>query len=150
MLKQVKHLVSLMPYTPYNTQCSMLGCKNTKSKLNSYCIEHGGREYTGKRDGAYESKLWKATRARQLSLQPLCQGCLHKGIITAAQHVDHVFPWRQIGEEAFTRNIFQSLCPEHHSYKTGKEKKDIILHWSKEGETKYRIEDYNTQMQLLC
>ena len=131
-----------MPYTPYNTKCAMLGCKSPKSKLNSYCMEHGGREYSNNQDGAYDSKLWKTTRKRQLSLQPLCQACLCQGIITAAQHVDHVFPWRQIGEHAFTRNIFQSLCAEHHSYKTGKEKHGVIIHWVEGEEKMLTIDDY--------
>lgn len=138
-----------MPYTPYNNKCAMLGCKSPKSKLNSFCLEHGGREYTDKQDSIYDSKLWKATRRRQLSLQPLCQACLCKGIITAAQHVDHVFPWRQISKEAFTRNIFQSLCQEHHSYKTGKEKHGIIIHWVEGNECSLKIEDYATQTQRL-
>ena len=131
-----------MPYTPYNNKCAMLGCKQPKSKLNSYCIDHGGKEYSQKQDGAYDSKLWKATRKRQLSLQPLCQACLCKGIITAAHHIDHVFPWRQIGQHAFTQNILQSLCAEHHSYKTGKEKHGVILYWPKEGEQSLTLDDY--------
>ena len=105
-------------------------------------MEHGGREYTDSKDSVYSSPLWKATRKRQLSLQPLCQACLSQGIITAAQHVDHVFPWRQIGKEAFTRNLFQSLCQEHHSYKTGKEKHGIIIHWVEGKETTLTLEDY--------
>mgnify|MGYP006283020037 FL=1 len=120
----------------------MLGCKAEKSKLNSYCLEHGGKEYSQKQDGAYDSKLWKATRRRQLSLQPLCQACLCKGIITAAHHVDHVFPWRQIGQHAFMHNVLQSLCAEHHSYKTGKEKHGIILHWVDGEEQSLTLEDY--------
>ena len=120
----------------------MLGCKQPKSKLNSYCLDHGGKEYTIKQDGAYDTKLWKTTRRRQLSLQPLCQACLSKGIITAAHHVDHVFPWRQIGAHAFMQNILQSLCVEHHSYKTGKEKHGVILYWSQEGEKALTLDDY--------
>ena len=131
-----------MPYTPYNTKCAMLGCKNPKSKLNSYCMEHGGREYSNNQDGAYDSKLWKTTRKRQLSLQPLCQACLCQGIITAAQHVDHVFPWRQIGEHAFTRNIFQSLCHNCHSQKSGLEKQGIYRHYAQEGVKDYSRHDY--------
>jgi hypothetical protein len=39
--------------------------------------------------------------------------------------VDHVFPWRRFGEQAFRRNIFQSLCQGHHSHKTGLEQRGI-------------------------
>ena len=136
-----------MPYTPTNTKCGHLGCNNPKSKLNSYCTDHGGREYTVKQsDSVYHSPAWKSLRMRQLSIQPLCQGCLAQGKITAAKHVDHVFPWRRIGPSAFLNNIFQSLCPEHHSYKTGQEKHGVYMYWTQEGEEKLSEHDYATRI----
>ena len=135
-----------MPSVPNNVKCQHLGCKNPKSKLNAYCIEHGGRDYSKAREGdsLYQSAAWKRIRTVQLSRQPLCQACLLDGRVEAAQHVDHVFPWRVYGRDAFTRNIFQSLCPEHHSFKTGKEKQGIYLHFTPEGVTQYTQQDYNT------
>ena len=119
-----------MPYTPFNAKCSSLGCNNPRSKLNGFCMEHGGKQTIVKEsDSRYKTPAWKSIRQRQLSIQPLCQSCLSNGKIEAAKHVDHVFPWRQIGEQAFLHNIFQSLCPECHSYKTGQEKQGIYLHF---------------------
>jgi hypothetical protein len=50
-------------------------------------------------------------------------------MVTQAVHVDHVFAWNQLGKDAFYNNLFQSLCPECHSYKTGQEQKGIYIWW---------------------
>ncbi len=136
-----------MPYAPFNTRCSELGCKEPRSKLNSFCLSHGGKEYTVKEsDGKYKTPAWKSIRKRQLSLQPLCQACLTQGKIEIAKHVDHVFPWRQMGEHAFLHNIFQSLCPECHSYKTGKERHGIFLMWTQKGQESLSKHDYRLKV----
>jgi 5-methylcytosine-specific restriction endonuclease McrA len=137
-----------MPTVPSQTTCASLGCKNPRSKLNTFCTEHGGKEYTQARDGdsIYQSTAWRTVRATQLSRQPLCQGCLVRGKVEAAKHVDHVFPWRQIGNHAFMHNIWQSLCPECHSYKTGKEKQGIVLHHTATGTETYQVTDYGAVM----
>lgn len=137
-----------MPTVPSQTKCAHLGCKNTRSKLNTYCADHGGMEYTHARDGdsMYQSAAWKRIRAVQLSRQPLCQGCNVRGHISAASHVDHVFPWRAIGAHAFTRNIMQSLCPQCHSHKTGQEKQGVILHHTPIGTQTYTLADYGIVM----
>ena len=81
------------------------------------------------------SKQWKVFRQIQLSKHPICAGCKSNNIITPAQHVDHVFPWMQIGEHAFIHNIYQSLCQSCHSSKTQLEQRGIFKH--------YGVRDYN-------
>jgi len=137
-----------MPSVPTQNKCEQLGCKNTKSKLNAYCLEHGGRNYTQARDGdsLYQSAAWKRIRTVQLSRQPLCQACLLDGRVEGALHIDHVFPWRAYGRTAFTHNIMQSLCPEHHSHKTAQERKGVYMHYTAEGVAQYTHEDYNQVM----
>lgn len=133
-----------MPTVPTTRKCSHLGCKNERSRLNSYCLEHGGLQNMEARatDSMYQTKAWKAVRAAQLSRQPLCQGCLLRGVVSPAHHVDHLFPWRTIGAAAFTQNIMQSLCKECHSYKTGQEKHGRILQYTPDGMVVHTIEDY--------
>ena len=134
-----------MPYAPYNSVCRELGCKNLRSKLNSFCLEHGGLEHTNHdKDNAYSNPAWRTIRRAQLSRQPLCQSCLTKGMVNSAKHIDHVFPWRQIGEHAFLNNIFQSLCHECHSYKTGQERQGIYKHYTADGAKDLTINDYAT------
>jgi hypothetical protein len=50
-----------MPTVPATTQCAHLGCKAHRSKLNSYCSEHGGIEYTERNgDGPYHTTCFAA------------------------------------------------------------------------------------------
>lgn len=93
-------------------------------------MEHGGKTYNGsakrkQSNAKYNTTLWQRLRVIQLSKQPLCQACIVRGRVTQATQVDHLFPWNQIGEEAFVANIFQSLCHECHSVKTNLEQQGI-------------------------
>lgn len=135
-----------MPSIPTNRRCSVLGCMNDRSKFNSYCLTHGGRDmqkYRGKRltNRMYNTTQWQELRQRQLSIQPLCAGCLSVGVITQAVHVDHVFPWTQIDKEAFYYNIFQSLCPSCHSSKTHLERQGTYRAFGKPSKD-YVMSDY--------
>lgn len=142
-----------MPTAPHNSKCATLGCKNPRSKLSTHCLEHGGSDtYTSKQtdervafNNMYKTAFWRQLRIIQLTRQPLCQSCLTRGIVTQAEHVDHVFPWARIGRHAFRHNVFQSLCHECHSVKTGLEAKGIIHHYAN-GLHIYRLEDYGYVM----
>ena len=138
-----------MPTYPHNAKCSELGCKEPRSRLNSFCLKHGGKDnlQTRDTDSIYQTPAWRVVRQRQLSIQPLCQACLSRGKVEAAQHVDHVFPWKHIGKHAFLNNIFQSLCQADHSHKTGLEKQGRFIHYTPEGEREYTSNDYNFAMR---
>ena len=136
-----------MPTVPSNTKCSMLGCSSVRSRYNTLCIEHGGRNsynHTEKRkdfNGKYNTKQWRKLRQAQLSKHPLCLSCLSQGRVVEAEHIDHVFPWYSYGSEAFQRNLFQSLCQPCHSIKTGLEQRGIYRHYAIPIKD-YGIEDY--------
>jgi 5-methylcytosine-specific restriction enzyme A len=93
----------------------------------------------------YKTAAWESMRARQLSADPLCAACLIDGRITAASHVDHVFPWAAIGPHAFTRNYFQSLCPQCHGIKSGLEKRGVFRHYTAQAHD-YTVQDYSHAM----
>jgi 5-methylcytosine-specific restriction protein A len=133
-----------MPTYPHNTKCSELGCKEPRSKINSFCLKHGGKNNMEARqtDSIYQTPAWRTVRQRQLSIQPLCQACLTRGKVEQAQHVDHVFPWKAIGKHAFLNNIFQSLCHADHSHKTKLERQGKYTHYTQEGEKEYTQADY--------
>jgi 5-methylcytosine-specific restriction protein A len=124
-----------MPTAPHNSKCSQLGCHNPKSKLNGYCIEHGGKDarqykYNNTKERAafgakYNTAQWVKLRQIQLSKHPLCIACQAEGRIIAASVVDHLFPWSHISEQAFFINRFQSLCATHHATKTQLERHGI-------------------------
>jgi 5-methylcytosine-specific restriction endonuclease McrA len=50
---------------------------------------------------------------------------LSDNIVTAAHHVDHLFAWQHLSEQAFTHNVFQSLCAPCHSAKTALEQRGV-------------------------
>lgn len=112
-------------------------------------MEHGGKTYNGsyKRkltNAKYNTVLWRKLRVIQLSKQPLCQGCSVRGKVTQATVVDHVFPWNQIGDQAFVANLFQSLCPECHSVKTNLEQQGIFRHYNAKP-IDYCLEDWQSK-----
>jgi len=134
-----------MPVYPHNQLCAELNCKQLRTRLNSFCLDHGGKDNIVPRetDSIYQTPAWRTIRQRQLSIQPLCQACLSRGKIEIAQHVDHVFAWKHIGKHAFLRNIFQSLCKADHSHKTGIEKQGKYIHYTADGEREYAVTDYS-------
>ena len=146
-----------MPTLPTYTKCNILGCKNKKAKRGGFCIEHGGsdvfvthnrhsQQYKIKQE-KYDSKQWKGLRARQLSKYPVCAGCYSGGIVTPANTVDHIFPWSHIGEDAFYRNIFQSLCVSCHTHKTAMEVKGKYRRYGKPN-IDYTKDDYAYVMRI--
>ena len=125
-----------MPTVPSSTVCSTLGCKNTKARFSSLCIEHGGRDtfnhkkyndtkHRKEAGSKYNSSQWRSFRQIQLSKHPICASCATEAVITPACHIDHLFPWSHLGDHAFIRNIFQSLCASCHTHKTQLEAKGI-------------------------
>jgi 5-methylcytosine-specific restriction endonuclease McrA len=149
-----------VPTVPNSPICSMLGCKNARSKVTSLCLEHGGmtnRIHKGKRgtdsatDGLlYQTAFWKRKRILQLSTQPLCQACLLDGIVAQAVAVDHVFPWRVIRAHSFYINLFQSLCTSCHSTKTAYEQAHIYMYYANDGVQRLCKTDYMTKINELC
>ena len=65
----------------------------------------------------YKTAGWKRLRQLQLRQHPLCEFCLERGIVTAANVVDHVTPHRGDWTKFVTGEL-QSLCePCHKSAK---------------------------------
>ena len=140
-----------MPTLPKPTKCESLQCKAPRVGFSSYCSAHGGKvkltAYRVENNAPYKTKAWHDMRARQLSIQPLCQSCLLNGLVVQALHVDHVIAWRAIGELAFRRAKLQSLCAPCHSLKTSLESTGIFRHFSESGIVDYGKEDYARLIQ---
>ena len=134
-----------MPSIPTYTKCASLGCKEKRSRFNSFCLEHGGKDTLpiskkrAENNAMYNSTFWQRLRIAQLSKHPLCASCLLNGRVTQATHVDHVFPWTQINPAAFYRNIFQSLCNECHGEKSYYETQGVIKYY---GFNDLTVQDY--------
>lgn len=93
--------------------------------------ERNAGRYIRERTGApYNTYRWHRLAKAFLQDHPLCEECKRKGIIKAAECVDHIDPW-PICEEYFfdTRNL-QALCNKCNIEKGNKDKK-IIQEWRK-------------------
>jgi 5-methylcytosine-specific restriction enzyme A len=63
--------------------------------------------------GLYSTARWVRVARNQLQTHPLCRVCWDRGVITAAEVVDHVIPHK--GDAvAFYMGELQSLCRPHH------------------------------------
>lgn len=135
-----------MAFMPKN-QCNQFGCKLDSIAHSSFCETHSPKlaasEDRKDFNSFYKSAAWKSVRWRQLSTAPLCQACMVDGKVTAANAVDHVFPWQKIGTFAFAKNKFQSLCMPCHSVKTGLEKKGVFRYYSPDGIKDLTVHDYS-------
>lgn len=108
-----------MPQRPPRP-CRHRGCRAVHRNANGFCDQHQAEANASRRGSAgkfsawYTTPRWRALRARQLRLQPLCVFCQKAGRITEATVCDHVEPHR--GDEArFWAGPFQSLCQSCHS-----------------------------------
>ena len=143
-----------MPTVPTSTKCKELGCTNPKATLSSSCTAHGGRDtYDHQAHNSsparkaftthYLTRQWRSLRNIQLSRHPLCAACISRHVVAPAKHVDHIFPWAQIGEHAFMFNIYQSLCAGCHTSKTLLERRGIFRRYTGDGHIDYGIGDYS-------
>lgn len=85
-------------------------------------------------DEPYHSSRWtKLARAWKVE-HPLCEECKRKGIVKAAEVVDHIIPW-PICEDFFDKSNLQSLCEDCNREK-GYKDRPAIERWKKEHNTK--------------
>jgi 5-methylcytosine-specific restriction protein A len=99
-------------------------------------------------NGMYATSQWRKLRQIQLSKHPLCAACLSEGRITQAEHLDHLFPWSALSDEAFYHNVFQSLCESCHSIKTTLEKRGVYRHYSIPCKD-YALSDYAKVIKIM-
>lgn len=69
----------------------------------------------------YQSTPWRKLRAQKLLMNPLCEECERKGILTPAQMVDHIVPINKGGAALDIDNL-QSLCNPCHNRKSAMDK----------------------------
>ncbi len=134
-----------MPSCP-RPVCSVYRCKEQTRPGSSFCIDHAppppANQTKRETDKQYKTSQWQTIRAGQLSVAPLCQACALSGRVTLGAHVDHVIPWKTIGPGGFANNVFQTLCANCHSVKTGLEQRGIFRHYSNGGAIDYTPGDW--------
>ena len=129
---QKMHNMRTMPTMP-PPQCAAYHCKAQTIRGSIYCGDHAPvrTEQTERRsmDRAYKTRAWEIIRMAQLTRAPLCAACMQRGVINSGAHVDHVFPWKLFGPQAFRFNLFQTLCGPCHASKGALEKRGIFRHY---------------------
>ncbi len=105
------------------TLCSYPGCRKMIPWGERYCAEHAKKKASdvAERKSAnargYTYKWQKASKAF-LARHPLCVMCEAKGIVRAAQVVDHIKPHKGNQQLFWDRKNWQALCKQCHDRKT--------------------------------
>lgn len=81
-------------------------------------------------DPLYHTVRWTKLSRRWRASHPLCARCASKGIIKAADCVDHIVPW-PICRDFFDQSNLQSLCNDCNREK-GFEDRPRIQQWRRE------------------
>lgn len=71
-------------------------------------------------DYPYNTAQWKRLRLAHLSIEPLCRGCFAKGLVVAANTVDHVKAMSDGGPAFPAHDGLASYCASCHSQKTAR------------------------------
>lgn len=70
----------------------------------------------GKTDPYYRSKAWKQLRELKFQMNPLCEDCLEKGIVSETHTIDHIQPRKQGGADELWN--LRSRCKKCNAIKT--------------------------------
>ena len=135
-----------MPSIP-RSQCDQYQCKAAAIAGSRFCEQHTPARAAPKtdrreKDALYSSAAWRQIRAAQLSAHPLCQCCQSEGRLTAAEVVDHVFRWKDYGEQAFRLNLWNSLLAACHSRKGRLEALGVFRQYREDGFTDHQAGDW--------
>lgn len=124
---------------PIKKVCSKSGCSSLIDHGQRYCDKHKEQEQSDKyernkhydmyqRDkrakAFYNSKEWELVRTQRLIMDNyLCQDCLCKKRLVAADVVDHVLPLEHYPELALDIGNLLCRCHAHHNKKTAEDRK---------------------------
>ena len=77
----------------------------------------------------YQSKYWRKLRDYKIAMNPLCEECLKKDILTPATEVHHIKDIADLPtmENALNYDGLMSLCKSCHSTITTKKKRTVWL-----------------------
>lgn len=66
------------------------------------------------RGSLYNTVWWRKTRVRLLNKESLCRMCLHRGVLTKANTIDHIEPHTGGNDFYCSDKNLQSLCKACH------------------------------------
>lgn len=82
----------------------------------------------GQHGAMYDSR-WRATRRGWLAKHPFCSLCAERGVVSAANVLDHIHPHGGDWAVFWDRDNWQSLCTQCHSgaKQRGEKAKDGVI-----------------------
>lgn len=112
--------------------CTKPGCFATTEAGKSRCPRHPvqprqrerdewDKQYDERRGTAASrgyDRRWYRLRNQFIAENPLCKECLEKGIVRAADEVDHIIPIKVAPHLRLVKSNLQSLCKSCHAIKT--------------------------------
>lgn len=104
--------------------CRAGGCRELVRDGSGYCAKHAKRPEPVKRESSTKrgyGYAWQKARAGYLRNHPLCRSCEAKGLLVAAEHVDHIKPHHGDKTLFWDSSNWQPLCAPCHSEKTASE-----------------------------
>jgi len=105
--------------------CSFPGCPELTE--DRYCDKHKKEvdsEYnrtSSHYKHLYNSSRWRRLRIQFIRVHPLCEVCKRKGVVNAAEIVDHIKPHQGNEGLFWNESNWQALCKSCHDRKTAKE-----------------------------
>lgn len=69
---------------------------------------------THSQQGFYNTKAWKELRIMKLNLNPICEECERKGMVTPAQVINHIRPVTTHPDLKLELSNLESLCSYCH------------------------------------
>ncbi|MCR5408158.1 MAG: HNH endonuclease [Bacteroidales bacterium] len=91
--------------------------------------KHDGSYQRDRSASPYHSYRWTRLSRVFRAQHPLCEECRRRGIIKAAEVVDHIIPYPVCKDFYDTKNL-QSLCAECNVEKGNRDKR-VIKEWRK-------------------
>lgn len=104
--------------------CRASGCPALVKDGSGYCSKHARPKEIVKRESAAKrgyGHAWRKAREGYLRSHPLCVACKERGIVSAAEHVDHIEPHNGDQQKFWDKGNWQGLCTPCHSRKTASE-----------------------------
>ena len=103
--------------------CRAWPCRNIATD-SYYCKEHQPKRDDTRTENSYQrgyNRVWRKLRAIKIGMNPICEVCYRKGLISPVEEVDHIIPLREGGRHELEN--LQSLCIPCHRIKTAEDQK---------------------------
>lgn len=120
-----------MPIKPISHEQRLRQQREARGGPTRHDVDHQRRRADptqAEADRLRSSGRWKRFRRDYLTRNPLCAPCSRRGVVRAAEQVDHVTPLRDLvargeGERCFDPDVCEPTCRPCHAVKSAAERR---------------------------